>query len=172
MTPAGFPHSDIPGSKPVCGSPRLIAAYHVLRRLLVPRHPPCALSSLTGIFTKVLPLCLPSVSYSIVKELARRASAASGSRKACRRRSLSAPPPSAEPSLVSGGDSGARTRSLRLAKPALSQLSYIPDSGAGCETAWSMVGLGGLEPPTSRLSGVRSNQLSYRPTPQQRRGGD
>ena len=32
----------------------------------------------------------------------------------------------AKPSLESGGDSGARTRSLRLAKPALSQLSYIP----------------------------------------------
>ena len=27
-----------------------------------------------------------------------------------------------------------------------------------------MVGLGGLEPPASRLSGVRSNQLSYRPS--------
>lgn len=26
-----------------------------------------------------------------------------------------------------------------------------------------MVGLGGIEPPTSPLSGVRSNQLSYRP---------
>ena len=26
-----------------------------------------------------------------------------------------------------------------------------------------MVGLGGVEPPTSPLSGVRSNQLSYRP---------
>ena len=26
-----------------------------------------------------------------------------------------------------------------------------------------MVGLGGFEPPTSPLSGVRSNQLSYRP---------
>jgi hypothetical protein len=26
-----------------------------------------------------------------------------------------------------------------------------------------MVGLGGLEPPTSRLSSARSNQLSYRP---------
>src|SRR5215510_5481122 len=49
MTPAGFPHSEIPGSKPVCGSPRLIAAYHVLRRLLVPRHPPCALSNLAEI---------------------------------------------------------------------------------------------------------------------------
>ena len=26
------------------------------------------------------------------------------------------------------------------------------------------MGLGGLEPPTSRLSGARSNQLSYRPS--------
>jgi hypothetical protein len=43
----GFPHSDIPGSKPVCGSPKLFAAYHVLHRLLAPRHPPYALSSLT-----------------------------------------------------------------------------------------------------------------------------
>ncbi len=53
MTPAGFPHSEIPGSKLVCSSPGLIAAYRVLHRLLVPRHPPCALSSLTGILTKV-----------------------------------------------------------------------------------------------------------------------
>jgi hypothetical protein len=44
--PAGFPHSDIPGSKPACGSPRLFAACHVLHRLLAPRHPPYALSSL------------------------------------------------------------------------------------------------------------------------------
>ncbi len=43
----GFPHSDIPGSRPVCGFPRLFAAYHVLHRLLAPRHPPYALSSLT-----------------------------------------------------------------------------------------------------------------------------
>ena len=32
-----------------------------------------------------------------------------------------------------------------------------------------MVGRGGLEPPTSRLSGVRSNHLSYRPMPWGRR---
>src|SRR5215468_11694147 len=43
----GFPHSDIPGSKLVCSSPGLIAAYRVLHRLLVPRHSPYTLSSLT-----------------------------------------------------------------------------------------------------------------------------
>lgn len=45
---AGFPHSEIRGSKDICSSPQLIAAYHVFLRLLVPRHPPCALSSLTN----------------------------------------------------------------------------------------------------------------------------
>ena len=45
---SGFPHSDTPGSRPVCGSPGLIAAYHVLHRLLVPRHPPCAFCRLTS----------------------------------------------------------------------------------------------------------------------------
>ena len=44
---AGFPHSDISGSKDICSSPKLFAAYHVFHRLLVPRHPPCALYSLT-----------------------------------------------------------------------------------------------------------------------------
>jgi hypothetical protein len=43
----GFPHSDTPGSMPVCGSPGLFAACHVLRRLSVPRHPLYALRSLT-----------------------------------------------------------------------------------------------------------------------------
>ncbi len=42
----GFPHSEIFGSKPVRGSPKLIAAYHVLHRLLAPRHPPNALLAL------------------------------------------------------------------------------------------------------------------------------
>ena len=44
---AGFPHSDIRGSSVICTYPRLFAACHVLLRLLVPGHPPCALSSLT-----------------------------------------------------------------------------------------------------------------------------
>ena len=54
---------------------------------------------------------------------------------------------------VSGGGERARTDDLLRARQALSQLSYTPD----------MVGLGRFELPTSRLSGVRSNQLSYRP---------
>ena len=41
-----FPHSEISGSMDICSSPKLFAAYHVFHRLLVPRHPPCALSCL------------------------------------------------------------------------------------------------------------------------------
>ena len=40
---AGLPHSEITGSIPVCSSPVLFAAYHVLHRLQKPRHPPFAL---------------------------------------------------------------------------------------------------------------------------------
>lgn len=39
----GLPHSDTCGSIVVCTSPQIFAAYHVLRRLREPRHPPCAL---------------------------------------------------------------------------------------------------------------------------------
>ena len=39
----GLSHSEIRGSRVICTSPRLFAAYHVLHRLREPRHPPCAL---------------------------------------------------------------------------------------------------------------------------------
>ena len=42
----GLPHSEILGSKPILGSPKLIAEYHVLHRLLLPRHSPNALLAL------------------------------------------------------------------------------------------------------------------------------
>ena len=61
---AGFPHSEISGSKDICSSPKLIAAYHVFHRLSVPRHPPCALLRLTFVCPfpkKWLPPVLPSV---------------------------------------------------------------------------------------------------------------
>ena len=44
---AGFPHSEICVSSVICTYTQLIAACHVLRRLLVPGHSPYALSSLT-----------------------------------------------------------------------------------------------------------------------------
>ena len=48
----GSPHSDIHGSKPVCGSPWLFAAYRVFRRFLKPRHPPSALDYFLYSFTR------------------------------------------------------------------------------------------------------------------------
>ena len=50
------------------------------------------------------------------------------------------------------GDERDRTVDPLLAKQVLSQLSYAPQA---------MVGQGGFEPPTPRLSSVCSNQLSY-----------
>ena len=111
MTPAGFPHSDICGSKPVCGSPQLFAAYHVLHRRSVPWHPPCALLSLIFLKTNLLLSSLLSLSRLFV--------------------------------LLCFS-------SMRFSRCAL--LGYT-----------KLVGWSGLEPPTSRLSGVCSNQLSYQP---------
>ena len=53
----GFPHSEISGSLAMCAYPKLIAAYHVLHRLLMPRHSPCALCSLTCIIFQNLWFC-------------------------------------------------------------------------------------------------------------------
>ena len=76
--------------------------------------------------------------------------------------------------LGAGGAERVRTVDLRLAKPALSQLSYSPGDATPLargmrltrvRTAYlrNKVGQGRLELPTSRLSGVRSNHLSYWP---------
>ena len=56
-------------------------------------------------------------------------------------------------SVTGNGDGEIRTLDPLLARQVLSQLSYAP----------ILMGLSGLEPPTSRLSGVRSNRLSYKP---------
>ena len=69
------------------------------------------------------------------------------------------------------GGEGARTPDLRLAKPALCQTELRPllnfkvpiGFQSGMNSKWSM-GLSRFELLTSRLSGVRSNQLSYRPS--------
>ena len=61
----GCPIRKSPDITPAYGSPRLIAVNHVLHRLPVPRHPPCALCSLTF-------LCDPLndfLSYSLVENV-------------------------------------------------------------------------------------------------------
>ena len=83
-------------------------------------------------------LCYPS--YSVVRVLYRRAFAG--------RPGLEVPGKSA------CGADRSRTDDIQLAKLALYQLSYSPMRQA--ESSGELVGLGGFEPPTSRLSGVRS----------------
>ena len=111
MSQSGFPHSEIPGSKPACGSPRLIAACHVLHRLLAPRHSPYALSSLTKcslhltafVWSKKLPIA----EYSVVK----KPISSGDSRRLCLIGKLG------------GGEYRDRTGDLLVANQALSQLS-------------------------------------------------
>ena len=71
---------------------------------------------------------------------------------------------------IGSGDGEIRTLDPLLARQVLSQLSYAPIlmglSGPYlyyCKACDPLMGLSGLEPPTSRLSGVRSNRLSYKP---------
>ena len=72
---------------------------------------------------------------------------------------------STHPHLVrcSGGAAGSRTPDLRRAKAALSQLSYSPVvdiRATQLRPNRDVVGVRGLEPRASPLSGVCSNQLS------------
>ena len=64
--------------------------------------------------------------------------------------------------IKNGGARRDRTDDLLNANQALSQLSYGPMIKL-YQIKLTVVGLGRLELPTSRLSGVRSNQLSYIP---------
>jgi hypothetical protein len=164
MTRARLPHSDIHGSRVTCTSPWLLAACHVLRRSPVPRHPPHALYILIYFLT---PLNTANTPYD------------PHTGYAC----LSCQRP-----IKRCGAMRARTANLRRARAALSQLSYSPNQGAGSKEYRTrthllriftlsfspcslflapyslMVGQSGVEPPTLRLSGVRSNQLSYWPS--------
>ena len=67
--------------------------------------------------------------------------------------------------IQDGGAMRDRTADLLRARQALSQLSYSPIKVSILyQSLEKLVGLSGLEPPTSRLSGERSNHLSYRPS--------
>ena len=146
ITPCGFPHSDISGSMLVCSSPKLFAAYHVLLRLLTPRHPSCALSSLTTKkqLKKIVQLSLniSCLHYDFCHNTFFLAEFSS--------RLLQL---SKQPRLITAfahcftrhtGSTGKSSLHRRLPMKI-------------------MVGVLGFEPRTSSLSGTRSNQLSYTP---------
>ena len=125
----GLLHSDIHGSIHACWSPWLFAAYHVLLRLLMPRHSPYALISLTiwimfssslKWFYSIIAYCsflLPDLQFSLFVVFL-----------------------------------------ICITFFFIQFSSYFFATSSDC-----LVGTSGLEPPTSRLSGVRSNHLSYAP---------
>jgi hypothetical protein len=133
----GLPHSEIFGSKPVCGSPKLIAAYHVLHRRPAPRHPPYALSSLTTAFTLLanavvvvrlisFALLRRNLRLSMNRGLLRPAAASRGHHRSgfpAGKLGRWRPRPRAEPA---GGADRARTGDPLVANQVLSQLSYSP----------------------------------------------
>ena len=163
---SGFPHSEISGSKVICHLPE---AYRRLSRLSSPltakASTVCAYSLDHTVqankilmrllfFIVVLSISpdrcvkihigLEKIQYSIVIFL-----------KSSDKKSVINTSAYRWFLINLGGAKRDRTADLLRARQALSQLSYSPIS--------RLVGLGGFEPPTSPLSGVRSNQLSYRP---------
>ena len=151
MTPIGFPHSDIHGSKHASCSPWRFAGCCVLLRLSVPRHPPCALSN--------LPCCVrPGTSHApvlhfFVSDTYLTRSCVSSFLFLCLI------------SALTRHDSSAMNRFLVTTpdRSIKSLLVYGINLFCYQRTNCSNVGRSGLEPPASRLSGVCSNQLSYRP---------
>ena len=159
----GCPIRRSPDQHLLSGSPELIAASHVLRRLLAPRHSPCALSSLT-MFATGRPH-EAGVQTQRLGELPRACSRTDGypsrlsknSARSPRRlwRRIDTAIPDAvrlEPDRAShvrehDGADGDRTHDLRLAKPALSQLSYSPEGWALAEGASRNGPEGRLEAP-------------------------
>ena len=165
---AGFPHSEIPGSKLMCSSPRLIAACHVLHRLSMPRHSPCALYSLTYRSLRSGSLRIMQASDSVHCSLCYPfkkvpqlklcyLSVACSQFLACFTVQFSR-------CSVSNLFQGQIEMLARLSKhfdPSSKRLKFslLPFFFKRKE----VVGPSGLEPPTSRLSVVRSSQLSYGP---------
>ena len=172
-SPWGFPHSEIHGSMLIYSSPWLIAVSHVLLRLLMPRHSPYALCNLNllfsylrwvsqYLFTDLVACFLPPfggkiavsylfswkdqfLSFSIAFSISVRL-------------------------LYSVFNDHLHSLNLALVLSAMFHVfacetksfrlrMKLADKAPPCR----VVGLDGFEPSTSRLSGARSNHLSYRP---------
>jgi hypothetical protein len=182
----GLPHSAIRGSRDVCSSPRLFAAYHGLLRTAAPRHPPWTLSRLTILSSALQSAAQHARAHRPPRQPSRTCAADPGS-PPTEQLPLRAPHQphgqhgrlSAHPPLPLG-PAAPRCAPLHPSLALSKTAEEPPRRRRGCpieppahprgpETAGSgrtlrSVGLVRVELTTSRLSGVRSNHLSYRPT--------
>ena len=140
MNGAGFPHSEIFGSKRACRSPKLIAACCVLHRLMKPRHSSIAVTGLCKRSQYSRRLFYPLTLKTTLNFQRTKLYFAF-----IPTRHLPAP------ALLRPGSGGHPAQFSRLAAP-----SVAPQERR-------MVGPDGLEPSTPRLSSACSNQLSYEP---------
>jgi hypothetical protein len=154
----GFPIRKSPDQSLLSDSPGLIAAGHVLHRLPAPRHPLHALSNLTIKFGQDKKNAAKFDCQRSEKAVYRITPTWGESRFmmfAGRTKWWSWPGSNRRPPACKTGALPTELQP-REGKPLAGK---------------RMVGLSGLEPLTSRLSGGRSNQLSYRPTPSRSRAG-
>ena len=129
---AGFPHSEIHGSLPAFDFPWLIVDRYVLHRLPMPRHPPCALLSLT--FSELCVLMFVNFSTRLYCSIFTHLT------------------------IVKSFEYLLHYLVVSISHYLYSVFKVHLQAFPTC-----LVGSRGLEPPTSRLSGVRSNHLSYEP---------
>ena len=156
---------------PICGSPRLFAAYRVFHRLPVPRHSPCALCSLTMhcsplqasahrddscyVFRLIVvsyPLLLiVTLLSNLISQLFLSLFNFQGAIRFVKA-FVGMTPKTSGPSSLSA-----------LPHFSMGPVAFFLLTFSFSRKKKQVVGTSGLEPPTSRLSGARSNQLSYAP---------
>ena len=158
----GLPHSDTPGSKPARGSPGLVAACRVLHRLSAPRHPPGALLSLA-------PPRRPRRRGRAPRPLSKPTN--NDKRNTTGTARVAAPGARHTPhvALLLLPHARARVARAHVVSPPHDRKERPPPPPRRRRSA--LVGPGRLERPTSRLSGARSDLLSYGPGPGRGSGG-
>ena len=172
---SGFPHSEISGSTDICSSPKLIAACHVLRRLLMPRHSPCALYSLTSSVRIALRALLTNsrlrdsvlLNYAGNHRFTQNCYCYPHLSRCCPQlnqlsflSSLLERPLCCLAFITLIHCSVFKVQSLSFVKV---RNKYSISLNTYFRAYLRLVGPSGLEPPTLRLSVVRSSQLSYGP---------
>ena len=127
----GFPHSEPRQSKALCASYRTFGAWPVLRRRLMPRHPPRAFLRLNPVSSDLARSCsLHEQLESTIDSWCFKSLCACCFFVCCRQSFQYAACRSDMPSCARGRFPGAketRTPNIQLAKLALYQLSYNPD---------------------------------------------